>query len=391
MPEWLKLNTWRAANNKEIGKFLDSAPANRSLLILRTHLRPVDIYAYLKARFGAPNGIQELLRRDDSNNLIHWDFNIRAGEVDLYFSGHSRSIQVIVSEPMTDEDWKRLILAIKEDFWKFGTEKSAVTRSLEKFVRFQNKYVSLANLCADLHSDIIDAGAAEALPLSCDYGKDPTLFKEAMNRLAQRGEKLFGDCLKLRLLTPVMVEVFINMIILLYCNDSVRNDKAVYESFLRATIPERLSLLRQNCFAFVRAIDTTTATYASFMRIFSKRNFELHGNVDPLRERIETVYFDGKRPLFVEPGNHIEKFFEHLERIQNPQEAVKDYEDAHAFLHEIVECLDSQYRFHFDQVINDPFPGFEVNKRRPTRILPDQVVMSIMQGSRYDDELKVEW
>ena len=53
-------------------------------------------------------------------------------------------------------------------------------------------------------------------------------------------------------------------------------------------------------------IDTTTAAYKSFLRIFNKRNFALHGNVDPFREGIETVYFDGKRPLFVEPGNHIE-------------------------------------------------------------------------------------
>lgn len=179
--------------------------------------------------------------------------------------------------------------------------------------------------------------------------------------------------------------------ILLYCKDAIRDDKAAYDAFRRATIPERLSLLSQNCLGFVRGIDTRTAGYANFMRIISKRNFAIHGNVDPESEPIETVYFDGKRPLFVQPGTHIEKFFEHLEKLHSPEEAVEDYENAHAFLHKIVECLDARHRFHFDQVVNDPFPGFEVRKKRPTRILPDHVVSSILQGARYDDELNVGW
>lgn len=70
---------------------------------------------------------------------------------------------------------------------------------------------------------------------------------------------------------------------------------------------------------------------------------------------------------------------------------MKDYEDTHAFLYEITECIDPHYRFHFDQVVNDPFPGFEVKRLRPTRVLPDRVVASILEGSRYDDELKVDW
>jgi hypothetical protein len=36
-------------------------------------------------------------------------------------------------------------------------------------------------------------------------------------------------------------------------------------------------------------------------------------------------------------------------------------------------------------------PGFEVHKRRVTRILPDAVVMGMLPGIRYDDELDVEW
>ncbi|MER8447386.1 hypothetical protein NKH52_29875 [Mesorhizobium sp. M1066] len=39
-----------------------------AILAVRSRLRPVDIYCYLKARFGEPNGFQDFLRKDDSDN-----------------------------------------------------------------------------------------------------------------------------------------------------------------------------------------------------------------------------------------------------------------------------------------------------------------------------------
>ncbi len=395
MPTCLNIEGWRKATKKEALDFFNPdqkrPKGRRHLLMVRTYLRPADVYAYLKARFGIPNGFQNALRRDDSDNLIHWDFNLRADEVDIYLAGHSRSIQIIVEEPMTDDDWKALIVGIKADFARVGREKSKVIRSFEKFVLFQNKYVSLAGLCADLHADILDAPAVGKVSLTSSYANNPQEFKDAMDRVSKRANKIYGDTLKLRLLTPIMIEAFINMVILLYCKDSVRNNRDAYDAFLRARIPERLALLSQNCFGFACAVDTNTSAYANFMRIVSRRNFELHGNVDPMREQIEVVYFDGKRPLFMEPGNHIPKLFDHLEAIYRPMEAIREYEQAHEFMYEIHSCLEERYQEHFFQVVNDAFPGFEVHKRRPTRILPDQVVMTILPNQRYDDELSVQW
>jgi hypothetical protein len=57
------------------------------------------------------------------------------------------------------------------------------------------------------------------------------------------------------------------------------------------------------------------------MRVVNRRKFALHGNVDPEREEIEVVYFDGRRPLFVEPGNNIVRVLENMERIHDPKQA----------------------------------------------------------------------
>jgi hypothetical protein len=70
---------------------------------------------------------------------------------------------------------------------------------------------------------------------------------------------------------------------------------------------------------------------------------------------------------------------------------VADYEGVHMFLIEITECLTPRHRAFFDAVITDAYPGYEVKKKRVTRILPDEVVMGLFPDMKYDDQLAVEW
>ena len=392
MPECLNVLNWRACTRDELAKWLATERGDRpngSALVVRTRLRPVDVYCYLVARFGRPNGFQNVLRRDDSDNWIHWDFNLKSGNIDVYFAGTSRDVHIMVGEPLSDNEWNALINAIKIDFGRVGSQKSAVLRGLEKYVVFQNKFVALSGICADLHADIVDTPPRMRLPSSSSaYSEDRDGFRDAMEQIAGRAARLYGNCLQLRLLTPIMAEAFINMVILMFCKDAIRDDAAQYQAFIRAKVPQRLELLTRNCHGFIRQIDTTTSAYRDFMRVIDKRNFALHGNVDPLREQIETIYFDGKRPLFNEPGINVEKQFDHMEALYEPHAVLREYEAVHQFLLEIRECLDGRTRSFFDQVINDAYPGYELRKKRATRILPDHSVTGFMQGMRYDDELE---
>jgi len=47
----------------------------------------LDIYSYLKARFGAPNGFQMQLKKPNSDNLIHWNYTLTAGAARIDFVG----------------------------------------------------------------------------------------------------------------------------------------------------------------------------------------------------------------------------------------------------------------------------------------------------------------
>jgi hypothetical protein len=133
-----------------------------------------------------------------------------------------------------------------------------------------------------LHADILDPPPKEELPALPEAEEGLKAYEAAMNRKSERATELYGNCLKLRLLTPIMAEAYINMIILMFCRDKIRKDAEQYQMFLREKVPRRLALLSQYCYGFTRAIDTTTDAYANFMRVIDKRNFALHGNVDPV-------------------------------------------------------------------------------------------------------------
>jgi hypothetical protein len=107
-----------------VGQRNDSA----GVLTVRAHLRPVDVYAYLRARFGEPNGIQNFLRKDDSDNLIHWDFNLKSGNADIYISGASREIMFLLSERLSDQQWRSLIVGLKNDFARVATAKGTLQK-----------------------------------------------------------------------------------------------------------------------------------------------------------------------------------------------------------------------------------------------------------------------
>jgi hypothetical protein len=148
-------NTIKTRSSKQ--KRRPSSPNKRSsILVVRRHLSPADLYCYLKARFGNPNGFQTFLRKDDSENWIHWDFDLKSLDEDVYMCGTSREIHFRLSESLTDEDWRDFILRIKADYKRVGKGKSAILKSFEKWVIFTNKFVEVANICADLHSQIVD-------------------------------------------------------------------------------------------------------------------------------------------------------------------------------------------------------------------------------------------
>ncbi|MFN8685760.1 MAG: hypothetical protein ACK50U_07180 [Acidobacteriota bacterium] len=372
------------------------SPAKRakpSLLVVRQQLSPVDMYCYLKARFGDPNGFQNVLRRDSSDNWIHWDYYLKADEQDVYVCGTSREIHLILSEKMTNEHWRDLVLAIKADYSRVGKEKSRVQKSLEHWVTFPNKFVEVADVCAELHAEIEEnMGGYQAYRTpSFKNKKIAARGMKLAKELTVRSSKLHKYCLELSLLTPVMAEAFINMVILILCKQEIRRNKRQFDEFIRSQIDVKLFDLFYKCEGFAKSIDQNSGEFKQFKRVMDKRNNAIHGNCDPEKERIETVYFEGRRPLFVEPGDHIGTLLEVLERQHEPAAVIKDYLDTHAFLLYILSCIEPEQVSAVQAIVEARFPGYDVNRKITGYLFTEHVVIGYGPGTMYDDDLSISW
>ena len=153
---------------------------------------------------------------------------------------------------------------------------------------------------------------------------------------------LYRNSLELSLITPVLAEAFINMAILILCRKEVRNNPRQFEVFIRSQIDTKIFDLPYKCDGFAKHINPEAPEYKNFKRIIDKRNHSIHGNIDPEREQIEVIYFEGKRTLFKEPGDHIVKRLEAPLRQYSPEQILKDYDDTHLFLHSLGNCLEAK-------------------------------------------------
>lgn len=400
-PKCMDVQSWRSFTKEEMLVYLGKhktrsdkklkIPSKKiTSLAIRQHLSPVDVYCYLKARFGEPNGIQNLLRGDTSDNLIHWDYNLKAGDEDVYICGMSREIHIRLSGYLTDENWRDLILKIRNDYKRLGQEKQEIQSSLEKWAIFPNKFVEIASICAELHGDIVDnmEGFRVYKKSSTKKGKEEM---QLLKQLHLRSSKLYKSCLELSLVTPLLAEAFINMMILILCKKEIRNNERQFDVFIRSPIDAKIFDLPYKCQGFAKPIDKSSDTFKNFKRVMDKRNHTIHGNINPENEKTEIVYFDGKRPLFQQSGDHIGKYYEMQEKQYQPNKVIKDYEDTHTFLISLAECLESDLAKGFWIVMSDNYPGYDLKRQITGAILPGHVVASYFQGIKYDDELAVDW
>lgn len=73
----------------------DKLPRKVEIWEFTNEIKPLDLYCYLYAKFGPPNGIQNFLRADDSDNLIHWEWTL-VGDYGLTsIQGHNFVVKFI--------------------------------------------------------------------------------------------------------------------------------------------------------------------------------------------------------------------------------------------------------------------------------------------------------
>ena len=390
-------NSWERPTPGEMLTYMkqkrgdDSPPSGA--LIFRKHLSPLAVYKYLHARFGPPYGIMTAVKNpNDSDNLIHWDYIVKAGFDVIHIQGGKRDVHIIITgRKMAPKDWVAFSKALKGDFHRFGTGMQAVGAELQKWTIIANRYAMIADACADLHAQLVDeAEPPDFTPKRRTTERGMRAYHRQIQNVSQRANRLFSTSLSLDLMTPVLAEAFLNLVIFVARKDELKKNPRQYEAYVRQPIDARVFDLHLKCDRFRAGVDPDHEAYKGFKRLMDRRNRVLHGNIDPNGDAIETVYFDRVTPLFETGADLYLELFRKKEELFDIAGVLSRYHDAHTFFVYVLGLLEENTRAGMEMIIADGEIGFDAARGIVGRLFPSHEVGMLMP-QMYDDELKVTW
>ena len=153
------LNNCSALHPSCIAKIVtgDLLPKGGFIWKIENELKPLELYLYLRVKFGPPNGLQNLFRRDDSDNLIHWEWTLAHENGLISIMGLNMRTEVHFMGKWNPDELSvdRFIEDIKGDYKNFGKEMSKFRKeSLEHWDLFTNPYHDINSSINQLVEDL---------------------------------------------------------------------------------------------------------------------------------------------------------------------------------------------------------------------------------------------
>lgn len=274
----------------------------RTFVPIVNELRPVDLFCYLAARFGSPNGVQNFLRNDHSDNLVHWDWTLLYGDTLLAFWGANFRTELWVIGDLTFGDAEKfdLIEQVRADFKHHGSKMASMRGKLERWSEFVNPYWRLTRAITRLQAELASLDLESKF--ASGYNSPITAENESAlwAQLSGRYNQAFGLCFGIRSMLPVWAEAFVNLVIFVQARKDIKDDPRLYDNLIRQPIDIRIKSLHINCLGFERPIDYTHSACKNFHTLVNERNDLLHGNISPEKQKFNEVFFLGRVPVFKE-------------------------------------------------------------------------------------------
>lgn len=352
-------------------------------------LSPADLYCYLKARFGDPNGFAMVLKQPGSANLIHWEYTLSSGLERLDIVGVASRVEFrLWCDTSVSEDMEASLLsAIKQDFSVWGEQMSRVRKSLERWRLFINPYRRLERIVSE-YADRLRALKVDDVefPSFPRTREQIEAFYPLMKELTSKFNEASYLGTSLRMITPVWGESFVNALAFLLAKPEVRSNKRIYENFIRKEIDIRIASLQMHCDGLERPVDMKHDSVRGFRQVMDNRNDLLHGNVDPKALFFEELYFDGDIPLFKREQYLAERGLRPLLQKIEPAQALEDVDKVSTFCCYVLSCLRPDVKGWVEAYLKDLTPGWREDTGRVGLLFPDAVADIFMSVADESEE-----
>ncbi|MCK5465999.1 hypothetical protein KAI56_00680 [Candidatus Parcubacteria bacterium] len=377
----LTLNNYNALPPTDIIDMLISGktPKGGGIWKMTNEIKPVDLYCYLYAKFGPPNGIQNILRENDSDNLIHWDWTLfNEGKIITFLGLNLRTeIHLIGDFNVNEYNLEQFIRYLKSDFSKYGKKISDVRKNnLENWTLFTNPYITLDNAVSKIFKEL----SSLKLNPKKDKIKDPGTFSEyetIKKRWKGLGEKYsfgVGLSLALKMMLPILAESFINLIIYILCKPKIKSNKRTFDAFIRSDIDVKIQSLNNNCFGFSQQINWDSDPCKKYNSIINQRNDLLHGNINIEKLKITDIYFNDRVPIFNQYDSMWEQSIGISTKSLGIDKISEEYKIIKNFIDYILSCLDDENKKNIILLLNKRDLGQNKANNRIGVLLPDHIV-----------------
>ena len=132
---------------------------NKTSIIFRSNgrIKQIDLYCFLKWKFGEPNGILSFLRGDHSNNFIQWHYSLNLDDIYIDIIGSTRFLEFhVFSEDNTVLDTFNEIEFLTSLNSQISSNKKEINKNknqLEYWKVFLNTYKRLKDTIEKFYQD----------------------------------------------------------------------------------------------------------------------------------------------------------------------------------------------------------------------------------------------
>jgi hypothetical protein len=311
----------------------------RHKVVLMNEITPADLFCYLAARFGHPTGFFSNVPRAHFKEAINWHFLLclPEGLVDVVSLNFRTEVYLPLCFECSAGDFADVV---KADMPHHKVAIEAVEAKATKWVSFLNPYAQLVessqlmlerarSLAAILQADM-DAPVSPA---------ETARFVGAFNAHYPLALELSGLCLSIRMMCPVTIEAFLNLVLYALAKTELRSAPDGLAALTRERVMDKVKFLHLNCDHFLRPVDWASPVCQEFDDLRRRRNDMLHGKVDPLGQKYETIWLWGSAPLFTRVLGPYERALGSKMSAHPLPEVEKDFRLVEAFEEYVLSCM----------------------------------------------------
>lgn len=250
---------------------------------------PLTMYLYLKHRFGAPNGVQNLLKKQGTaDNLIHWEWQLHYSDHLILITGHLFSYSILISNinEKFSNDKDLFFEAFAQEVKKNNEQLKELEQRLEQWYFFLNPYYHLSDMIEDYFSKLKSIQLNPPILKRPDNKTDIEQLKNANDNLHQA----FATGTIIKVLIPIWIESFISLILTIATKTEIKKDNKKFNQIKRDKVLKRILNLPTHCVGFKEKIKEEELS--GIISIFKNRNRILHGGINPLLNTDSKIYYD---------------------------------------------------------------------------------------------------